>query len=323
MGFGVGNNSDYVEAFLEMMSGERGAAENTLISYGTDLEDISSFLSNLNVPINAASSDDLRAYLQDVAQRGYSTASHARKLSTIRQYFRFLYNETVRPDDPSSNLESPKKQQSLPKILSINDVNLLLETANREAFDFDDDNLANRLGRLRLLALLELAYATGMRVSEIISLPLRILKEDGKFLIIKGKGNKERLVALSKPAKKAMNAFARCQKELDELKKRKESIWLFPANSKTGYLPRQVFARELKAMAMRANIDPAKVSPHVLRHAFATHLLQNGADLRIVQELLGHSDISTTQIYTHVAEERLYQLVNDHHPLANKVKKRD
>ncbi|MFN7011548.1 MAG: site-specific tyrosine recombinase XerD [Allorhizobium sp.] len=307
----------HVEAFLEMMSAERGAATNTLSSYERDLDDLHSFLNQRKVSLGAADSRDLAAYLGDLARRGFQPTSQARRLSSMRQFYKFLYAEGLRTDDPTAILDSPKKARPLPKFLSVEEVGRLLTLAEDEA------NLAGpgQPGRLRLLALIELLYATGMRVSELVALPARVLAEEGRFLMVRGKGNKERLVPLSRTAIAALTRYGAMA--LAERRDKEPSPFLFPAASKEGHLPRQVFARELKDLAIRAGLPAAGVSPHVLRHAFASHLLANGADLRVVQELLGHSDISTTQIYTHVLDERLRELVQTHHPLAKKAKNLD
>ena len=307
----------HLEAFLEMMSAERGAAGNTLASYRNDLEDAHAFLRGSGSSLTAATSDGLRSYLSDVAGRGFAASSQARRLSALRQFFRFLYAEGMRGDDPTGVLDSPKKRQALPRTLSLENVTALLDRARAEADEAGDQ--PDRLQRLRLLALIELLYATGMRVSELVNLPASVARQDDKrFLIIKGKGNKERLVPLSSAAREALARYveALASKDTD-----RDSPFLFPSRSASGHLPRQVFARDLKALAARTGLPAQALSPHVLRHAFASHLLENGADLRVVQELLGHSDISTTQIYTHILEERLHRLVSDHHPLAIAHKK--
>ncbi|MGF0539639.1 site-specific tyrosine recombinase XerD [Agrobacterium sp. ES01] len=307
-----------IEAFLEMMSAERGAAGNTLTSYERDLADLHDFLTSRKVLLVQAASGDLSAYLADLSRRGFQASSQARRLSAMRQFYKFLYAEGLRTDDPTGILDAPKKGRPLPKTMSIEDVDRLLNLAAEEAKQDDGGNL----GRLRLHALMELLYATGMRVSELVSLPAKVLDIKEQFLVVKGKGNKERLVPLSGAATRALAAYGHVLKATAP-DTSLENRWLFPSASKEGYLPRQVFARELKALAARAGLRVSAISPHVLRHAFASHLLENGADLRVVQELLGHSDISTTQIYTHVLEERLRQLVETHHPLAKQVKRGD
>ncbi len=311
----------HMESFLEMMSAERGAANNTLISYERDLEDAYSFLKQRGVKPTDAASEDLRAYLSHLAQQGFKASSQARRLSALRQFYKFLYAEGLRTDDPTGVLDAPKKARSLPKVLSIDDVSKLIGQAEQEAAQGGNDPVA----RLRMHTLIELLYATGMRVSELVSLPASVLAQNGRFLVVRGKGNKERMVPLSHAAIRAMQAYgaAMASDNANQKTPPPESPWLFPSSGKAGYLPRQVFARDLKDLAARAGIRVAAISPHVLRHAFASHLLANGADLRAVQELLGHSDISTTQIYTHVLEERLHQLVQNHHPLAKQAKKQD
>jgi integrase/recombinase XerD len=310
----------HMEAFLEMMSAERGAAVNTLQSYERDLEDLHTFLGERKVRLAEAGAGDLGAYLAALSRQGFKPSSQARRLSAMRQFYKFLYAEGMRTDDPTGILDAPKKGRALPKTMTIDDVSRLLSQAEQET----EAGGPGELQRLRMLALLELLYATGMRVSELVSLPAKVLDQEGRFLMIRGKGNKERLVPLSQSAMAALKAYGRVlTADRRARQPAPESPWLFPAASKEGYLPRQVFARDLKDLAIRAGLTPSTISPHVMRHAFASHLLENGADLRVVQELLGHSDISTTQIYTHVLEERLHQLVQTHHPLAKLAKKRD
>ncbi|MCA1492510.1 site-specific tyrosine recombinase XerD [Sinorhizobium alkalisoli] len=306
----------HLEAFLEMMSAERGAAVNTLQSYERDLKDALSFLRSRGARLGEASPDDLRHYLAHLAKEGFKSSSQARRLSSLRQFYKFLYAEGLRSDDPTGILDAPKKARALPKTLSVDDVTRLIGQAEAEAAAGGEDALA----KLRMHALIELLYATGMRVSELVSLPASVLSQNGRFLVIRGKGNKERLVPLSQAAMRAMRSYGDALRQGGSTE---ESPWLFPSYGKSGHLPRQVFARDLKSLAARAGIRVAAISPHVLRHAFASHLLANGADLRAVQELLGHSDISTTQIYTHVLEERLHELVQNHHPLAKQAKKQD
>jgi integrase/recombinase XerD len=302
-----------IEAFLEMMSAERGASDNTLASYRRDLEDASEHLSAASGGLANAAAADLRTYLSNIAERGFAASSQARKLSTLRQFFKFLYAEGLRADDPTGTLDAPRKARPLPKIMSQAETGRLLDRAAAEAGDAALGD-SERLAALRLHALVEVLYATGLRVSELVSLPVGVALRDDRFFMVRGKGGKERMVPLSPKARLAMKAWLA---ERARLPKLADSRWLFPSASESGHLSRQVFARDLKGLAARAGIASAKISPHVLRHAFASHLLQNGADLRAVQQLLGHSDISTTQIYTHVLEERLVRLVNDHHPLAD------
>src|SRR4051794_20805036 len=302
------NSAARIEAFLEMMSAERGAAENTLSSYRGDLEDASE---GIDGGLAAAAAADIRAYLDDIAARGFASTSQARKLSAIRQFFKFLYAEGLRGDDPTGTLDSPKKGRPLPKTMSEADTGRLLD---RAALETGDAVNGDRVAALRLHALVEVLYATGLRVSELVGLPVTVAQRDDRFFMVRGKGDKERMVPLSAKARTAMRAWLAARALVPAFA---DSPFLFPAASDSGYLSRQVFARDLKGLAARAGIASAKISPHVLRHAFASHLLQNGADLRAVQQLLGHADISTTQIYTHVLEERLVRLVNEHHPLAD------
>ena len=303
------NSAARIEAFLEMMSAERGAAENTLSSYRRDLEDASEAISG---GLLGAGPADIRAYLDDIAARGFAPTSQARKLSAIRQFFKFLYAEGLRGDDPTGTLDSPRKGRPLPKTMSEAETGRLLDRAALEAGESGPDG--DRMAALRLHALVEVLYATGLRVSELVGLPVTVALRDDRFFMVRGKGDKERMVPLSAKARAAMRAWLAARAERPAFA---ESPFLFPASSDSGHLSRQVFARDLKGLAARSGIAAAKISPHVLRHAFASHLLQNGADLRAVQQLLGHADISTTQIYTHVLEERLVRLVNDHHPLAD------
>jgi integrase/recombinase XerD len=304
------NSGVRIDAFLEMMSAERGAAENTLASYRRDLEDASS---SLGGRLAEASTEDLRTYLGKMARQGFAPSSQSRRLSALRQFYKFLYGEGLRSDDPTGVLDGPVKKAALPKVMSEADTAKLLDTAAREAAQTREPASA-RQNALRMHALVETLYATGLRVSELVSLPVTVATRDERFFVVRGKGNKERMAPLSDKARDAMRAWLAERNASPQLA---QSPWLFPAGSESGYLARQVFARDLKSLAARCGIPAAKVSPHVLRHAFASHLLQNGADLRAVQQLLGHADISTTQIYTHVLEERLARLVYDHHPLAD------
>ena len=300
-----------IELFLDMIAAERGASRNTLDAYRRDLADFSADLSGAGQNIAAAGSDALRAHLGRLAKRGLAAASVARRLSAIRQLYRFLYSEGHRDDDPAAVIEGPKRGRSLPKVLTVKQVDGLLAQA-REGIKIE--TTAERLRAARLNCLLEVLYATGLRVSELVSLPETAARRDQRMLIIRGKGGRERLVPLNDSAKRAMTDYLalRAEAKLDKSK------WLFPSFGESGHLSRQHFARELKALAAAAGLKASQISPHVLRHAFASHLLQNGADLRVVQTLLGHADISTTQIYTHVLEERLKSLVRDLHPLAEK-----
>jgi integrase/recombinase XerD len=306
-------NSDqaWIELFLDMIAAERGGAKNTLAAYARDLADFSAELGKAGRTIAGASTDDLRDYLGSLARRRFAASSVARRLSAIRQLYRFLYAEGHRADDPSAVIEGPKRNRALPKVLSIADVDRLLAQA-RADLGQADQGAPKRLRAARLACLIEVLYATGLRVSELIALPISAAERNARMLTVRGKGNKERLVPLNEAAKKAMAEYLALLSSANGVR---ETKWLFPSFGRTGHLTRQHFARELKALAAAAGLR--QVSPHVLRHAFASHLLHNGADLRVVQTLLGHADISTTQIYTHVLEERLKSLVRDLHPLAD------
>ena len=292
-----------IESFCEMLAAERGAAANTLESYRRDLADCGRFLASRKRELAQAGAEDLRAYVAALAAAGRSPRTAARRLSALRQFYRFLFTEGLRGDDPAAGLDAPRRGRSLPKLLSEAEVDLLLETAR------------DRKGPegARLLALLELLYATGLRVSELVTLPLDAVARDPMVLIVRGKGGRERLVPLSEPARAAVAAFLAVRERF--LAGRRESPWLFPSRGVSGHLTRHRVGQLLKELARDAGLEPARVSPHVLRHAFASHLLDHGADLRSVQKMLGHADISTTQIYTHVLDERLKALVRDHHPL--------
>ena len=309
---GTARHSDaaLVALYLDMLAAERGAGANTLAAYRRDLEDFSAYLKDNSRSIAKATTDDLRGYLSDLSRRRMQVATVARRLSAMRQLYRFLYAEGHRADDPAAVLQGPKRARSLPKTLTLAEVDHLLHTA---ATCDPAAPLPVRLRAARLACLVELLYATGLRVSELVSLPASAARKDARVIIVRGKGNKERMVPLNDAAKRATAAYlALLAQSVPEAK----SKWLFPSFGESGHLTRQHFARELKALAAASGLRDAQVSPHVLRHAFASHLLHNGADLRVVQTLLGHADISTTQIYTHVLEERLKSLVRDLHPLA-------
>ena len=298
-----------IALYLDMLAAERGAGTNTLAAYGRDLADFSAFLSAARRTIANAATEDVRAYLGDLARRGMTSATVARRLSAIRQLYRFLYAEGQRKDDPAAVLEGPKRARALPKILTLAEVDRLLRTAT--AYN-PAATAPLQLRAARLACLVEMLYATGLRVSELVALPMSAARADARVIVVRGKGNKERLVPLNDAAKRATaNYLALLATSGTEAK----SKWLFPSFGETGHLTRQHLARELKLLAVVAGLRASQVSPHVLRHAFASHLLHNGADLRVVQTLLGHADISTTQIYTHVLEERLKSLVRDLHPL--------
>ena len=317
-----GAGSSELALFLDMLMAERGATPHTIDAYSRDVSGFLAFLaakgSGVKVSsVQDASADHVRGYLEVLAREGLAASSRARKLSAIRQFFRFLLSEGLRKDDPSSAIDSPKLGRPLPKVLSLADVETLIGTA-KQACGVSADGGGQRRA-VRLYALLETLYASGLRVSELVALPRNVLAADDRVLTIKGKGGRERLVPLNDAARAALRAHLANLKEAEAdsgAKSGARSPWLFPTGNGAQHLTRQRFGQELKALALTSGLDPARVSPHVLRHAFASHLLERGADLRTVQQLLGHADISTTQIYTHVIEERLRRLVEDHHPLA-------
>lgn len=299
-----------LNGFLDMLAAERGAARNTLDAYQRDIDDYIEFLGGR--ALEAVAADDIRAWLADISVRGLKASSAARRLSAVRQFHRFLYTEGFSPGDPSAAIEGPRQGRPLPKVISVADVDRLIETA-RQACERDGLTPAARLRALRMRCLIEMLYATGLRVSELIALPLSAATTRERFLVVRGKGDKDRLVPLNEPAREAARAWLSALRESGA----SDSRWLFPAEGESGHLTRQAFGRDLKVLAGAAGLSAASLSPHVLRHAFASHLLQNGADLRVVQELLGHADIATTQIYTHVLDDRLKSMVRDLHPLAD------
>jgi integrase/recombinase XerD len=291
----------HLEAFLEMLAAERGAARNTLLAYESDLSDFCAFLAARGGALAIAGAEALRAWLARLTDAGIGARSAARKLSALRQFYRFLVREGVREDDPTQLLDSPRLPRVLPKYLTETEVDALLAAA-----------AARSPAQARVaLAALEILYATGLRVSELLALPRTALADDAALLLIRGKGGRERIVPLSNAARDAAAALTAAAKT--------PTRWLFPGRGGRP-IPRQVFARMLKQVALDAGIDPCRVSPHVLRHSFASHMLARGADLRSLQLLLGHADIATTQIYTHVLAERLQRLVQEHHPLARNPK---
>ncbi|HEX4111120.1 MAG TPA: site-specific tyrosine recombinase XerD [Stellaceae bacterium] len=294
----------HLEPFLEMLAAERGAARLTLAAYRNDLLAAARFLSG--GPLDEASSDDLRRYLAQLARAGLAPRSAARKLSALRQFYRFLVLERVRPDDPTAVLDAPRQGRPLPKVLSQEEAAALLTAARAKQGPEG----------ARLMCLLELLYGSGLRVSELVGLPLASARGNKRFLVVRGKGDKERMVPLSPPARAALDIYLAQRAAF--LKPNAESRYLFPSRAGSGHLTRERCAQLLKALALDAGLDPKRLSPHVLRHAFASHLLEQGADLRSVQEMLGHADIATTQIYTHVMGDRLQRLVATHHPLARK-----
>jgi integrase/recombinase XerD len=319
------SDAGLIHLFLDMLAAEEGAGDNTLDAYRRDLEDFSEFLARDRQNFAGVETQALRDYLADLDTRGFKSSSVARRLSAMRHLFRFLLHERIRSDDPAAILSGPKRGRGLPKVLSISDVDRLLVRAKALA-DAPEASAPQRLRALRMYCLLEVLYATGLRVSELVALPLAASRRDARMIVVRGKGNKERLVPLNEPSRQAMADYLAAMQALKQEKNNSgpasknssASKWLFPSFGESGHLTRQHFARDLKELAAAAGLAPRLVSPHVLRHAFASHLLHNGADLRIVQTLLGHTDISTTQIYTHVVEERLKSLVRDLHPLAEK-----
>ena len=307
----MAKDSVHVEAFMEMLSVERGASVNTLDSYQRDLTDFLGFIRTSKSTVLTVKSKTIQAYLKMLSDGGLSSATAARRLSALRQFFKFLYAEGLRPDNPCSVIDTPHQGRPLPKTLSEEEVNLLLDHAA---------SLEKAEGS-RLHCLMEVLYATGLRVTELVSLPVNAASKGTGVITVKGKGGRERLVPLSQTAQDAINAYLPHRKHfLDKAGRANAQSFLFPSRGKSGHLTRHRFGQLLKELAMEAGIEPDRLSPHTLRHAFASHLLAHGADLRSVQQMLGHADISTTQIYTHVLEERLKALVEDHHPLAKSAK---
>ncbi len=294
----------HVESFLEMMAVERGAAANTLAAYRRDLEALSAFLARRGVGVHRAEAEDLRAYMSALAAAGMSPRTAARHRSTLRQFHRHLFAEGVRADDPASGLDAPRLGRPLPKYLGEAEVEALLAAARARPGPRG----------LRLVAMLELLYAAGLRVSELVALPLAAVARDPAVLVVRGKGGKERMVPIGRPARAAVAAYRDVRQCF--LPHGRPSRWLFPSASRRGHLTRAAFAQLLKGLAADAGLAPSRVSPHVLRHSFASHLLAHDADLRAVQQMLGHADIATTEIYTHVLDDRLTALVRAHHPLA-------
>ncbi|MBA4794058.1 MAG: site-specific tyrosine recombinase XerD [Phenylobacterium sp.] len=301
------NAQGWIEAFLEMMAVERAAARNTLTAYGKDLADAQGFLAARDSDLAVAAAEDIEAYFAALADRGLAASTAARRRASVRQFYRFVLGEGWRKDDPSRRVDAPKKGRPLPKILSREEVDRLISAAGAR----------DGAQGLRLACMVELIYASGLRISELTALPLAALARDPAYLIVKGKGGKERLVPLNAPARAAVKAYLEVRKAFLP-KGDAANPWLFPSRGKGGRLTPRRFAQQLDEAAADAGIDPARVSPHVLRHAFATHLLEGGADLRVVQTLLGHADIATTQVYTHLAGDRLREVVATKHPLGRK-----
>jgi integrase/recombinase XerD len=303
-----------LQAFLDMLAAERGASANTLDAYRRDLTDLLGYLTHADVALVDVRPKHLTRYMTGLSEAGLAAASRARKLSAVRQFFKFQSAEELIDEDPAVGLQGPKAQRDLPQTLSVAEVDRLIETARQQ---ISGTSGRAYLRALRLYALIEVLYATGMRVSELVTLPRSVLVGDGRVLTIKGKGGRERMVPLNSAARTALQRFLQVGDAGGEgLPQQVRTRWLFPSRGTEGHLTRQRLGQELKLLAEAAGLDPERVSPHVLRHAFASHLLDRGADLRAVQQLLGHADISTTQIYTHVLEERLKRLVFEHHPLA-------
>lgn len=294
-----------IEAFLEMLSAERGAAPNTLAAYGRDLAGFSDFLKRRQTGLKDAGAEHIRRYVDSLSAAGMSAATAARQLSAIRQFYRFLLSDGVRTDDPSGTLEGPRRRRPLPKIMDENDVERLISCARART---------EKPSAIRLCCLLEILYATGLRVSELVGLPVGAVRDNPNLLLVRGKGGRERLVPLGGPARAAIEKYLTVRSHF--LAGGAPSRFLFPSRGGQGHLTRHRFAQLLGELAAEAGLPARAISPHTLRHAFATHLLAHGADLRAVQQMLGHADISTTEIYTHVLTARMQALVNEHHPLA-------
>ncbi len=297
--------------FLEMLLAERNAARNTREAYARDLMEFAAFAARRATTLAGADSAVIRAYLASLADAGMAPRTQARRLSALRQFYKHLAAEGRRPDDPTAVLDSPRLGRSLPKLLDEGEVTALIAAT---------ETMPPGAERARLVLLLELLYGAGLRVSELVGLPLAAVLRQPRVLVLKGKGGKERMVPLGDPVRVALAEYLQHRPYF--LTKDRPSTWLFPSRGRQGYLTRQRLAQLLKGLAPAAGIDPARLSPHVLRHAFATHLLDHGADLRSVQKMLGHADIATTQIYTHVSGDRLARLVESHHPLAGKGRRR-
>lgn len=295
----------WIQAFLEAQAAELDAARNTQLAYARDLKDYQDWLAGRGAGLDTAMRADVEAYLVHCDAQGLALATRARRLSAIKQLYRFTFEEGWRADNPAIQIKGPGRKKSLPKTLSVPEVDRMLDAARRHG--------RSKADRLRNTCLLELLYATGMRVTELVSLPIAAARGDPRMLLIRGKGDKERMVPLSPPARAALAAWVSVQ---DAANGTAPSRYLFASRGKSGHLTRHRFYMLIKELAVAGGVSPAKVTPHTLRHAFATHLLANGADLRSIQTLLGHADVSTTEIYTHVLDERLKDLVLEHHPLA-------
>ena len=309
--------SHWLSSFLEAQAAELGAAENTLAAYARDLTDFTGWLADKGRDAATATQADVEAYMVHCDAQGLAKSTRARRLSAIKQLYRFAFEERLREDNPAIRIKGPGRDQRLPKTLSEAEVDGLLDAARNSG--------RNPKDRARNTCLMELLYATGMRVSELVSLPVASARGDPRMLLIKGKGGKERMVPLSPPAREAMAVWLDLRDQAEEAARaegKPTSGFLFPSNGKSGHLTRHRFYMLIKELSVFSEISPDKVTPHRLRHAFATHLLANGADLRAIQTLLGHADVATTEIYTHVLEERLKDLVLDHHPLAKDDKRK-
>jgi integrase/recombinase XerD len=316
MSVAMAQQQQHLQGFLEMLAAERGAAANTLQAYRRDLEHFLGFLERRGTPLAAVAPTEIGAYMRAQSEAGLAPTSRARRLSAIRQLFKFLHGEGLVAEDPTRGVAGPKQGRALPKTLSVAEVDRLIEAARRRTAVTRG---RDRVRALRLYALIEILYATGLRVTELVTLPRSVLAGDGRVLTVKGKGGRERIVPLTPAARAALDRYLNVGREgREDVATMIATKWLFASRGAEGHLTRQRLAQELKELAIEARIDGDRVSPHVLRHAFASHLLDRGADLRSVQQLLGHADISTTQIYTHVLEERLKKLVFEHHPLATR-----
>ena len=294
----------WIESFLEMLVAERGASNKTVEAYLSDLTDLEGFLNYRKVPLQRAKRKDLEDYMHIVVKNGLTVRTQARRLSAIREFYRFLYSEGVREDIPTELLDSPKLGKPLPKYLTEDEITSLIEEAKQKD--------------LRLQVLLEVAYASGMRVSELVGLPVEAVLHDAETVMITGKGGKQRIVPLDEPARLLLKKWLIARE--NDLKRGRTSKWLFPSISQTGHYTRNAFLKALKALALEIGIDPERISPHVLRHSFASHLVAHDADLRSVQKMLGHSDIATTEIYTHLMPDRLKDVIFKKHPLSKGMK---
>lgn len=306
------SDADLVDQFLEMLAAERACAVNSLLAYRRDIEN---FMVGVDGSLMQVDTESIQVYLAELHKEGLKVSTVARRLSAIRQLFLFMFREGLRSDNPAKNIESPRLPQTLPKILSDTQVEILLDVAEQAAAD-------GKVKTLRVHALLETLYATGLRITELVSLPRRAVGPETTMIMVRGKGGRERMVPLGGKARRALMAYLDALRSAESEQRGAGSpvpnAFLFPSRGAEGHLTRRRVGQMLKQLAVEAGIAPSAVSPHKLRHAFATHLLTNGADLRAVQQMLGHADISTTQIYTHVIEERLKTLVLDKHPMAQK-----